>query len=52
MSLFLPLSFLTLSYFGALYSVNVMFKLPMHAVCPPGVLQCPPQFLMYMKTQK
>ena len=32
MSLFLPLSFLTLSYFGALYSVNVMFKLPMQSV--------------------
>ena len=32
MSLFLPLSFLTLSYFGAFYSVNVMFKLPMQSV--------------------
>ena len=32
MSLFLPLTFLTLSYFGAFYSVNVMFKLPMQFV--------------------
>ena len=51
MALFLPLTFLTLSYFGAFYSVNVMFKLPMQFV-PLGVLRHPPEFLMYMKTQK
>lgn len=55
MSLFLLLSFLTLSYSGAFYSINVMFKLPMLSV-PLGysgtLLQHPPQFLMYMKTKK
>ena len=59
MSLFLLLSFLTLSYSGAFYSINVMFKLPMlsvplgysgtllqHPLSGPGMFslaECPPR---------